>query len=321
MTTLFKTIDELIEFVPVSRLFTIENLNPYFQDAADAILIPHVSQALYDRILSKYAAENPQPSALETELFNKMRLIVARFAIVAYLPFGQVTIGDDGITTTGKSESRTAAYDQQITRLSESLLVQGYDALERLLVWLESPLRLDEFTEYKNSDEYQNQQRGLIRRATDFSNIYPISGSRLTFISIHPELMNVEEDKLKPLISRAKYELIKANAALDDDHADLRRAAQKAVVFQAVANVIALQQNIQLDSTGLRVYGTSQNGSQSVKYYRAPTDSERSAALAAAQARADVYWDSVSDILSEINNPDPIYFEREILSSGKIVMF
>lgn len=318
--TLFKTIDELLEFVPISRQFSIENLNPFFQDAADAILIPNISQALYDRIITKYNVDNPQPTEVESQLFSKMRLIVARFAIVAYLPFGQVIIGDDGITTTGKSESRTAAYDQQIERLAESLTIQAYDALERLLVWLETPARLDVFTEYKNSAEYQNQQRGLIRRATDFSNIYPISGSRLTFIAIHPELMNVEEDKLIPLISKSQYDIIKANASLDDDHADLRRAAQKAVVFQAVANVIQLQQNIQLDAGGLRVYGTSMGGTQNVKFYRAPTDGERSRALAAAQARADVYWDKASEILSDINNPDPVIFEREIMSTGKIVM-
>ena len=131
----------------------------------------------------------------------------------------------------------------------------------------------------------------------------------------------MEEDKLIPLISRARYQQIKSGTNLDDALASLKRAAQKAVVFQSVANIIQLQQNIQLDGSGLRVYGTSANGSQNVKFYRAPTEGERSTALAAAKARADIYWDTVSETLLDIVNPDHDNFTREIITTGALTMF
>lgn len=319
MKTLFKTLEELRELVPVSSMLSLENVQPYFADAAEAILIPHIGQALYDRILTKY--DSDQSAGLEVDLLRRIRIIIARFGIVAFLPIGETKIADDGITTVGKSADRTAAYDNQINRLNDSLISQGYDALERLLTWLQASSQLSEFPEYAGSEEYMRQQRGLIRRAIDFNDIYPIGGSRLTFQAIHPELLNVEEDKLIPLIGQTHYDTIKANSSLSDQYATLRRSSQKAVIFQAVANVIRLQQNIQLDAAGLRVYQLSQNGSQNVKFYRSPTDTERKIAAAAAQARADFYWDSAAEIVGEIINPDAGSFTREFMTTGKIAMF
>lgn len=319
--TLFKTTEELCESITISGGLLIEYVQPYFQDVAESVIVPHISQALYDRILNKYSTDNPDFTADEAELLRRLRIVMARFGLVGYLPFGEVIIGNDGITTVGKGENRTAAYDQQITRLTESLLIQGHDALERLLTWLDNAERLTVFTEYATSDEYKRQQRGLIRRAVDFSDIYPIGSSRLTFKSIYPEMLNVEEDRLIPLISQLRYDQIKSGTNLDDSLASLKRASQKAIAFQSVANVIQLQQNIQLDGSGLRVYGTSANGSQNVKFYRAPSDSERSTALAAAQARADYYWDVVSETLLDITNPEHDNFTREIITTGPLTMF
>lgn len=319
--TLFKTIDELRESITISGGFSLDKLAPYFQDVVDAVIVPNISQALYDQILTRYNDESSSASNEQIELLRRTRVVIARFALVAYLPFGEVIISDDGITTVGKGSDRTAAYDQQINRLTETLLIQGHDALERLLTWLDSAEKLNLFPAYANSDEYKRQQRGLIRRAVDFSDIYPIGCSRLTFKAIYPEMLNIEEDKLIPLITRIRYDQIKTGTNLDDALASLKRAAQKAVVFQSVANVIQLQQNIQLDGSGLRVYGTSANGSQNVKFYRAPSDSERSTALAAAQARADFYWDTVSETLLDIVNPEHDNFTREIISTGPLTMF
>ncbi len=318
--TLFKTIEELTEVVSVSNIFVIEKVQPYFEETADAIAVPFIGQQLYDRILTKYN-DDVLLSDPEKALLRRLRVIIAKFGLVAYLPLGEVIVGNDGITTVSKGENRTAAYDQQITRLSESLTNQAYDALERLLSWLEEPGQLTAFPEYATSLAYTRQQRGLIRRAVEFSDIYPISGSRLTFQAVHPELLNIEEDRLIPLIGQAHYAIVKANTSLSDEYASLRRAAQKALVFQAVANVIQLQQNIQLDAGGLRVYQTSQNGSQNVKYYRAPSDQERARAIAAAQGKADFYWDSVAEIVGEISNPEPVSFSREIIYNGKMAMF
>ncbi|MGX5854511.1 DUF6712 family protein [Dyadobacter jiangsuensis] len=318
--TLFKTQDELTEVLPNTKMLMLEKLEPYFEEVADSVLAVHIGQTLYDRIQKKYT-DDGEFSDPEKALLRRLRMITAKLALAAYLPIGEVHIGDDGITTVGKGEQRTAAYDQQITRLTESLTAQAYDSLERLLTWLQSPANLVEFPEYASSEAYIRQQRGLIRRAIDFSDIYPIAGSRLTFQAIHPELLNVEEDKLLPLIGSAQYNIIKGTGTLSDEYASLKRAAQKAVVFQAVANVIQLQQNIQLDAGGLRVYQTSQNGSQNVKYYRAPTEAERKSAAGAAQARADFFWDSVGTTSAEINNPGAGDYIREFLSNGKMAMF
>jgi hypothetical protein len=319
--TLFKTTDELTEVLPNTKNLDLNKLQPYFEEAADAILVPHIGQELYDRILNKFQIDQPVLSDPEKLLLRRLRVIIAKLGLAGFLPLGEVLIGDDGITTVGKGTDRTAAYDQQITRLTESLTTQAYDSLERLLTWLQVQAQLTQFPEYAGSAAYTRQQRGLVRTAVDFDDIYPIAASRLTFQALHPEMLNVEEDLLIPLTGLPRYNILKANTDMTDTYASLRRAAQKAVVFQAVANVIKLQQNIQLDAAGLRVYSTSQNGSQNVKYYRSPTDSERKIAVAAAQARADYYWDSVGTLVGEIINPEAISFQREIISNGKMTMF
>ncbi|GAB2780361.1 hypothetical protein GCM10027275_24880 [Rhabdobacter roseus] len=321
MKILFCSTEELREFVPVGVNVTFENLKPSLLEAAESILIPYLSEELYDRILTKYQAANTEMSEPEQVLFQRMRLVVARFGLAMYVPEGEVKVTDSGISTIGKSENLTAAYDHQVLRLVESLIQKGFDALERLLTWLEAAPQLTAFPEFANSEQYTRSLRGLVRKAGQLSDIYPIGGSRMTFNSLLPELLNVEDDRLKPLIGRDKYATIKAAANLADEYDDLRRVACKAVVFQAVANVIRLQQAIQLDAGGLRVYGTTISGTNNTKFYKVPSEKDRLAAAAEAQARADFYWDEVSTLLAEINNPGGGRFEPDFLSIGGLTMF
>lgn len=305
------SIDQLKEHVPVSIHLTFGNISPYIKDAEESILIPHLGEELYTNVTGQVTSGNVLEE-IDQELLKKMQLVISRFALSYYIPHAEVTIGDDGITTVGKSENRTAAYDRQVTRLQESTIRQAWDALDRLMGFLEK--NADSFPSYKDSEAYIRFQRGLIRDTKTFNDIYYIANSRLTFQAIHPELMNVEEDRLIPLITKEKYDVIHAGGTLDDNYSRLLSYARKGVIFQAVANVIQLQQNVNLDANTLRIYENSDE-----KYYKKPSERDRNEAAAKAQARADWYWDNISGIISEMAGEDDD-FEAGIIDTEKLTL-
>lgn len=309
------TLNQLKQHIPVGNSLSFETLLPYIREAEEAILAPNIGEELLTQIDNYLQADTL--TDIQKELLKRTQLVAARFALSYFIPNGEVIIGDDGITTVGKGEARTAAYDRQIVRLQESTSKQAWDSLDRLLSFLEK--NATEFPAFLESEAYTRYQRGLVRNTQTFNDIYYIANSRLTFQAIHPELMNVEEDRLIPLITREHYDIIHAGGALDENYSRLLSLSRKAIIFQAVANVIQLQQNVSLDAATLRVYGSNSAG-DNVQYYQKPTERDRNDAAAKAQARADMYFDALAEIISDIEENGDDDFTGGIMGD-QIVMF
>ncbi|WP_428663522.1 DUF6712 family protein [Runella sp.] len=292
---LFQTIEDVRDYVKFNLIFDFPTIETYLTDAEEIDLADYIGSDLIARLVG---AENP--NAIERQGLVFCRRFVARLGTLRWLPMGEVQFGNDGITTVGKGEMRTAAYDAQIARITASLTNSAYNALEQLLRWLEKPNILTELTQYATSAQRTENQKYLIKNATEFSTYYQIFGKQLTFLALRPTMAAVETQRLAPALGEL-YTTLKTGTGLSDLQKKLLDACKWFLAYQTVADVLELELNVELDAGGLRVNYTAQF--ENTKYYTPPTDAQRISAQQAAARRAEKMWSTVNSILTEINPP------------------
>jgi hypothetical protein len=289
---LFNNITQVRDFVKFNFIFDFPTIETYLNDAEQIDLADYVGQALITRLV---AAESP--SQIEEQAIVFCRRFVARLATLRWLPMGEVQFGNDGITTVGKGDMRTAAYDAQIARVSASLAETAYKSLEQLLRWLETPSVLAALTEYSNSPQRIENQSYLFKNATDFSKFYQIFGEQLTFLALRPTMAAIETQRIAPALGDL-YATIKTGTGLTDLQTKLLNATKWFLAYQTVADVLELEMNVELAAGGLRINYTAQF--ENTKYFTPPSDAQRISAQQAAVRRADKMWSIVGAILDEI---------------------
>lgn len=310
MPAFFERIEEVREYIKFNLNFDFKTLEPYLVDA-ELQLEDYVGAELIARLK---AAINP--NEIEEQALIFCRRFLARVATVAWLPFGEVQFGNDGITTVGKGEVRTSAYDAQIARITFSLEQSAYKALEQLLRWLDTPTILTALSEYQNSEQRKENTSYLLRNATEFSKYYQIFGEQLTFVALRSTMASVETQRLAPVLGEL-YATLKAGTGLSDLQKKLLEACKWFLAYQTVADVLELQQNVQLSAGGLRVNYTAQF--ENTKYFTPPSDSQRVSAQQAAARQAALLWGTVDAVLKEINPPTVMIVSGAIVDGTSLV--
>lgn len=292
---LFENIEQVREYVKFNLIFDFPTIQTYLSDAEEIDLTNYVGSALVARLAG---AQNP--TQIESQGIVFCRRFVARLATLRWLPMGEVQFSNDGITTVGKSEMRTSAYDAQIARVTASLSNSAFSALEQLLRWLEKPNIQAALTQYATSNERQENQKYLLKNATEFSKYYQIFGEQLTFLALRPTMAAVETQRLAPALGELYTTLLTATE-LTDLQKKLLEACKWYVAHQTVADVLELEMNVELNAGGLRVNYTAQF--ENTKYFSPPSDSQRITAQQAATRRAEKMWTALGAVLNKINPP------------------
>lgn len=292
---LFETIEDVRDYIKFNLIFDFPTIQPYLTDAEEIDLADYVGKELITRLVNAGS-----PNSIEKQAIVFCRRFVARLATLRWLPMGEVQFGNDGITTVGKSEMRTAAYDAQIARITASLNNSAYNALEQLLRWLEDTNVRAELTQYANSEQRIENQKYLLKNATEFSKYYQIFGKQLTFLALRPTMAAIETQRLMPALGEL-YATLKTGTGLNAIQAKLLEACKWFLAYQTVADVLELELNVELEAGGLRVNYTAQF--ENTKYYTPPSDAQRISAQQAAARRAERMWSAVNALLNEINPP------------------
>jgi hypothetical protein len=313
--SLFLTNEDLRGCIPANVSFSLENLEPFLVEVESTILVRHMGYEQYSLLLASFLAPN---AAVDEELLALCRRVAAPLALSNYLPWGEVQISDVGVTTVSKSSDRTAAYAYQVDNLNQSALRMGFNALESLIEFLE--VRADDYELYANSAEYTENTRLLIPSAHEFSKIYPIFDSRLTYYALRPTLASLQDETLVETLTPELFEKLRVNDALTDDEKKLRDRARKWLAFRTIVEVMQLQLSVELNAGGLRVnYGSM--FSNTYKYYTPPSDAQRSLAVETAKSRAAGLWSEIGSLLDAINGVEPAANGRTILIDKATVLF
>ncbi len=305
--SIFSSNEDFRGCIPANISFSIENIEPFLVEVETTTLSQHISRELYEEVLTNVAQGG--------ELLTLCRRVVAPLALVKYLPFGEVQISDVGITTVGKSADRTAAYAYQVANIEQAALTMGFNALEVLISFLEE--NVEEYPTYESSPEHTENTRLIVPNAKEFSRIYQIFNSRLTYYALRPIISNFQEDTLQKTIGTELFtEMLTSQ---DQDKKELLETAKKWLVYRTLIEAFQLQLAVELNAGGLRVnYGSI--FSNTYKYYTPPTDQQVAKAINVLKEKERLFWGEMATLINQIKGIEtPVAPSKMIAIKGTVL--
>jgi hypothetical protein len=224
---LFKTIDEIKQFLAVGAGTDFNRLKPHIQNAETAYLRPLLGAGLFNELQDFY--DNPPANPLEggNTLFRELLSLVQRTLIhLTYWSGFQVlnaTISDGGFKRT-ENEKVKSLFKYQEVELKEYFKTTGFNGLDEILFYLEMEIGKSEgetfnFKSFVDSDAWTILKSSFISDTSTFNSIVFINHSRLTFLRLKSPMQLVEDLDIKPLLGEAifneiKLEMVKPKAAV-----------------------------------------------------------------------------------------------------------
>lgn len=207
MAALFSTIIELQNVVggSVNRSsFTIESILPFFDIAHERHIEDWLGTAIYEDLKT---ALDGSPTPAQTALLPYYRKPLAWLALYEYLGFAAAQIGDTGVHRI-ETDSRKTAYKYQEKRVIEACLANGYEALEKLLLFLEA--NKVTYTDWPNAPGYLRHHEVLLHSAATFRIAQSKKISRHVFDQVRAIIEDVENFAIVPAISQEQYDALLA---------------------------------------------------------------------------------------------------------------
>ena len=178
-----------------------------------------------------HAAEHPEYAILD-ELVKNIQLPVAVNAYRQYVPSADLSHSDKG-RQIFVSEQEKPAFEWQIEKDNDNLLKLEHIAIDLLLEFLEmnKDFAIDLGEEriplfhWKQSPQYLQQKDLFIESVEEFEKVFPIGGSRYTYLSLIPFIRRVQDNEIRACMTAERYSDLHRDflaGSLDDD----RRAGE-----------------------------------------------------------------------------------------------
>jgi hypothetical protein len=251
---LFKTTQEVKDFLPANTAFEFKDIEPFIKLQAEPnFLMPVLSQAQYILLHTKYQGTPSDMTDDEKQLLSLSRMVVANFAYLLYIPFGRVSISKGGINI-DKSDTKRSAWPEVIHDLKMTCISGGFIGLENLVKFLEE--KKDVFTAWRDSSTYSILMECFINTADDFDEYFRIAKSRLTFLSVKPIMKMIEKTYLRNIIGTALFDTIKTQiktGSVDTDNKYLLTEFIKPAVANLTISYSMKQLKVRLTADGVVV--------------------------------------------------------------------
>ncbi len=191
--SLLTSTDELVPLLPVDVAFTFDLIKDHLETAAEDVIIPLITQQVYDKIVAgEYGEEHER-------LIMNVKRAVANLGYLNYAPWATVRIEDGGV-----SEKENAARIDTLDSIRLWCMTTAGRAIEKILEYLE--MYEADFPEWKESSSYTIYSELPIRTAMQFQKYANIKGSRQTFLALGPAMRRVISFHLKPALGNDLYE-------------------------------------------------------------------------------------------------------------------
>jgi hypothetical protein len=203
---LISTIEQFKMHVSVNSLTEIDSIMPDILLAEDEYISKLLGPDFYDHLTAGFTEGTL--TELQGKLLVKLQAAIANLAMVEYLPLNQVQISDAGIHILSDSMQKTA-FQGQIKDLMAGFQRKGFNALEKVLTFLNAFIDEPDFALWANSAAVTIAAQHFINTSTDFSRYYNIGNSHLTFLNLLPIIGKQEEFALEPVLGSDFFEEIK----------------------------------------------------------------------------------------------------------------
>lgn len=191
MTPIIDNTVDIKEFISVNVNIDFSTLSPYVDNAlVEFLQEPWLGDDIVDDIETNVATA----TGVYPKLVKLTQRCLTYFSILKALPFLEVNIGDDGITRP-HGENMATAYRGQIERIETQLKTDAYNALERLLAYLEKDkVGYPMWTDAPGYIEFSNY---FFKDSKEFSYHYTLVHGRLTYKSLLQSMRYVTEFNIK----------------------------------------------------------------------------------------------------------------------------
>lgn len=222
----------------IYKSVTFENLRSYLEFAArdlQKIIGPEIYQQAEEHYLSDHfhwvpptpeEGEDPEAHpeyAILDELVHKIQYPLAVHAYRMYAPSSDLTHSDKG-RQIFVSEQEKPAFEWQIEKDNENLCALANKATDILLEWLDEhkddPAPAEEgagqepedpevpslLLVWKDSDAYLASKDLFINTTEQMEDVFPIAGSRVTFLALVPFLRRCQHNEILPVIGKTRYD-------------------------------------------------------------------------------------------------------------------
>ena len=213
ITTLFKTIEQVKEYITIDISTNINTVLPYIKQA-EKFVKDIIGTDLYNS-LSYFVNEDGDDSDIEA-LLPYVQLPLINFAYMLGAPKLAVNIGMAGISTTSNNNLNPAD-DTRIKDLIRSFASSGYDGLEDLLEFLEE--NKGTYSAWVSSTAYSYNKQFFVNNAKEMNDSIHIGISRYDFLKLKPFIHQIEQSIIKKAIGTDTFDAVKEEYA-DDDLSD-----------------------------------------------------------------------------------------------------
>jgi hypothetical protein len=254
--SLFKTTDEIKDFLPVNITFEFRDILPFLKEVEREIIVPVLGKDQYNDLHTKYQADTITAGDSDDKLLQMARIPLASFAYMKWIPWGQVQIDSGGIRIVS-SENLKSAFPWQIQNLEQSARASGFSGIEALYVFLEENKAT--YTLWASSSAYTQSKELFINSAKEFTEYVNINCSRWTFNTVRAIISRIEDTVIKNTLGTTLFDAIKAeilSGSISSANQDLLNLIRPALANLTMAKAMAILP-VKIDEFGITVLSTN----------------------------------------------------------------
>lgn len=226
---IFTDIADFKKFIggAANQSLDIKSIEPMIQTAAEN----HLELWLGAQLPAAITAAEGTPNAETTKLLDAIKRPLAMLTMYEYLAINSIQVSDSGNLRV-ETDKRKSAYKYQENAYRNSMLNNGYEALEKMLKFLEA--NEADYPIWTADEAYQLNKSLFLNYATEFRANYSSYVSRYTFDLLRPLIEDIECFAILPLFGQAFFDEIKEGIFLKSLNANEKKLLK--LVQKAVAN-------------------------------------------------------------------------------------
>ena len=186
---MFQTIDEIKQYINVSKYLDINILKPYIETAITEKITPLVGNSILEKLEnSSFSMDN------KAFIFSQIQKAVANYAVAYSIPFLKMHLSSAGANTYNDNKTERSPwwdirdYGLNAINIADKALNVAVLSLQNSILVLELPFIND-------------LQKSLFRTPSEFSDIYPIGNSYEIFLKLIPLMDDIWALSLQNFLS------------------------------------------------------------------------------------------------------------------------
>lgn len=217
---------EIQEYLPTSVSMDFDRLKPFTIDAENEYLAKVLGADFLAELNDYYEGSIQDDVYMNKALYFSQRAIVY---LAFYIGFDILNVSMKSTGFVRKEDTNNKSlFNYQEKNLRTTLSKIGFNSLEDLIVYMDT--NIDEFTTWKDSDEYSEQREYFINTAIRFTQIYrALKACRLVYMNILSDMTLAEDFDIKPIIGPELFTKMKT-LIIDDSIDEVANAAYKSLL-------------------------------------------------------------------------------------------